>query len=164
MATKVYSAIETPVTFTDSTGDVAITLANLAASTGMRVSVQKDRGAGSLPQEHDVQVNMAFETTPVFGECVKVYIAASDGTQEDGQVGAADAAVASAYQLQNMMFVGALKVDVQTADTLMTATFHGVPITTRYYSVVVHNGAVDNLQNDANISSVVVTPTPMESQ
>jgi len=164
MATKVYSAIETPVTFTDSTGDVAITLANLAATTGMRVSARYDRGAGSLPALHTVQVNMAFETTPVFGESVYIYISSSDGTQEDGQVGASDAAVASAYQLQNMMIVGALTVDVQAADTLMTATFHNVPILTRYFSVAVHNATADNLQNDANASSIVVTATPPESQ
>ena len=92
MANKVYRAIETPVVFRDSGGDVVLTLQNLAAGAG-RVSPQYDRGAGSEPQYHEVAAVFQMETAGVVGEAIEVWLFESDGTYQDGTVGISDAAL-----------------------------------------------------------------------
>ena len=42
MANKIYKVDETVITWQDSTGDLVITLNNLAATTGMRQGAVKD--------------------------------------------------------------------------------------------------------------------------
>ena len=64
MANKIYRAVETPLVFRDSGGDVVLTLQNLAAGAG-RVSAQYDRGDGSKPQYHEVTAVFQMETAGV---------------------------------------------------------------------------------------------------
>lgn len=162
MANKIYIARETSLLFRDSGGDVALTLNNLA-TTVARISAQKDLGAGSKAQDYNIRIVVEFETAPVVGESVDVYIATSDGTDPDGQEGVSDADVGDNGSLKNMMHIGSLIVSTATVDHQMTTSFV-CRITTRYFSVVVHNNTVDNLQATANTSWVIVTPIPPEIQ
>jgi hypothetical protein len=162
MASKVYRAIETAVVFRDSSGTVVMTLQNLAAGAG-RVSAQHDRGAGSLAQLHEVTAVFQMETAGVVGESIEVYLFESDGTYQDGTVGTSDAAL-TADKRRNGMLVGAVIVDTTSTATNIVARFKDVPITSQYYSVGVWNATADNLEDTANASRIIVTPTPPELQ
>lgn len=163
MANKIYRATETPVVFRDSSGDVVITLQNLAFGAG-RVSAQKDRGAGSLPRLHEVKGIFQFESAPIVGEVIEIYLFQSDGTYVDGTVGTSDAALTSDKR-RNGMLIGAVIVDTTSTGTDIVGTFQDVPISSRYYSIGVWNGSAgDNLKNTANTSRVIVTPMPDEVQ
>ena len=91
MANKVYIARETPVVWGDSGQDEVLTLNNLAASAG-RVGAQHDFSTGSTPGWFNWRLTVQFDTAPVVGETVEIYLSTSDGTEEDGQVGTSDAA------------------------------------------------------------------------
>jgi len=151
MGNKIYVARETPVVWSDTAGDLAITINNLAAAAG-RVGAQKDWGAGSTSEWYEWRLTVQFETAPVVGETVDIYLSTSDGTEEDGQVGVADAALSAADKLKNLHYIGSLVVDVATVDIDFTAS--GIcRITTRYVSPVIHNNTADNLQatNDTGV-------------
>lgn len=161
MANKVYVARGTPVVFQDSGGDAVITLANLAAG-GARVSARYDLGAGSTPQDWQFRATFRHETNPVFGEAVDLYVAESDGTLEDGDVGVADAAVLTPV-LPNLHPAGSVLVQIQTANTDHRASrVHR--IASRYFSLVVHNNTADALKNTANVNTITATPIPPEIQ
>lgn len=155
MSYEVPIVLETPITFKDSGGSAVITLQNLAASAG-RISAQYDRGAGILAPLCTIRASVPFETAPIVGEAVRIYVATSDGTNVDGTVGTSDAALTST-KLANLMLVGNVVVDTTSVDTVVTGTFQDVPITTRYFSIGVFNGTADNLQDDANTAVVTVT-------
>jgi hypothetical protein len=163
MPTKIYRATETPITFRDSSGDVVMTLQNLAFGAG-RVSAQYDRGAGSKAKLHEVIGVFQFETAPVIGEAIEIYLFQSDGTYVDGNVGTSDAALATAKR-NNGILIGSVIVDTTSTSTDIVGRFLDVPITSRYYSIGVWNASAgDNLKNTANTSRVIVTPMPDESQ
>ena len=162
MANKIYVARETPVVWSDTAGDLAITINNLAAAAG-RVGAQKDWGAGSTSEWYEWRLTVQFETAPVVGETVDIYLSTSDGTEEDGQVGVADAALSAADKLKNLHYIGSLVVDVATVDIDFTAS--GIcRITTRYVSPVIHNNTADNLQATNDTGEFTLTPIPPEIQ
>ncbi len=163
MPNKIYRATETPVVFRDSGGDVVISLQNLGFGAG-RVSAQRDRGAGSLPQLHEVIGVFQFETAPAIGEAVEIWLFESDGTYQDGTVGTSDAALTTDKR-RNGTLIGAVIADTTSVTTDIVARFKDVPITSRYYSIGVWNASAgDNLENTANASRVIVTPQPPEIQ
>jgi hypothetical protein len=163
MPSKVYRAVETPIVFRDSGGDVVITLNNLGFGAG-RVSARYDRGAGSVAESHEVTGVFQFETAPALGEAVELYLFQSDGTYMDGTLGTSDAAL-TADKRRNGILIGAVIVDTTSTATDIVARFQNVPITSRYYSIGVWNASAgDNLENTANASRVIVTPMPPEAQ
>ena len=138
-----------------------MTLNNLAAGAG-RVGARLDLGAGSTPGDFEIRVTLQFETAPVVGETVDIYLATSNGTEEDGQVGSADAAVTEDH-LKNLNFIGSLVVTSTDADHDMTASFMA-RVSTRYVSVVAFNNTADNLQATNDTGEITLTPVPPESQ
>lgn len=163
MTNKIYRALETPIVFRDSGGDVVITLQNLAFGAG-RVSARYDRGAGSLSLLHEVIGVFQFETAPALGEQVEIFIFQSDGTYMDGTLGTSDAALTTDKR-RNGMFVGSVVADTTATATDIIARFQNVPISSRYYSIGIWNASAgDNLENTANASRIIVTPMPDEIQ
>jgi len=165
LSNKIYRAIETPVVFRDSGGDVVISLLNLAFGAG-RVSAQKDRGAGSLPAFHEIIGVFQFEssTGTLIGTAIEIWLFQSDGTYVDGTVGTSDAALTSDKR-RNGMLIGSVIGDTESAATDIVGRFMNVPITSRYYSIGVWNAATaDNLENTSNACRVIVTPMPDEIQ
>jgi len=162
MPNKIYRAVETALTFKESGGDAVITLLNLAFGVG-RISAQYDRGAGSKPALYKWKGVFQFETAPIVGERVEIYIAESDGTYIDGNVGAADAALVAAAK-PNLKLIGI--VTVQTTDVATNFIASGLcTIYERYFSVGVWNASAgDNLENTANVNLVTLTPMPDEVQ
>lgn len=162
MANLVYRAIQTALAFKDSGGDAVITLQNLGAGVG-RLSARLDRGSGSKPVRHLWQGIFQFETAPVVGEIIEIYVLESDGTYADAAVGTADAAFTAA-QKNNAKLIGVVYVD--TTSTGVDIIASGIcEIYQRYISVAVWNGSAgDNLKNTANANLVILTPMPDEVQ
>lgn len=162
MANKVYVARETPIVWSDTVGDLVITLNNLA-TTVARVGAQKDFGAGSTSEWYEWRLTVQFDTAPVVGETVDIYMSTSNGTEEDGQEGVADADVGDNGSLKNMQFIGSLVVTTATADHDMTTS--GIcRIATRYVSPVIHNNTANNLQATNDTGEFTLTPIPPEIQ
>jgi len=162
MANKVYVARETPIVWGDTAGDLAMTINNLAAGAG-RVGAERDFGAGSTAEWFTWRLTVQFETAPVVGETVDVYLSTSDGTEEDGQEGVANAAVGDNNSLKNMLFIGSLVVTSVAPAHDMTAS--GVcRIPTRYVSPVIHNNTADNLKATNDTGEFTLTPIPPEVQ
>ncbi len=161
MADKIYVARETPVVWGDSGRDLVMTLNNLAADA-VRIGARKDWGAGSTSEWYTWRLTVQFETAPVVGETVNVYLSWSDGTEEDGQLGVVDAA-GDTNSIKNMKLIGHLVVTSTDAAHDMTAS--GIcRIPERYVSPAIHNDAADNLKATANVSEFTLTPIPPESQ
>lgn len=162
MANKIYRAVESSITFQDSGGDVVITLANLGYGAG-RISDRYDRGAGSKPMRYKWKAVIQFESNPAVGQTVELYIAESDGTYVDGNVGTSDGQLTSDKR-RNLTLIGLVVVDVGTAGTNIIAS--GVcHIWERYFSLGVWNATANaNLKNTANASRVIFTPMPDEVQ
>ena len=162
MPNKIYRAIETAIRFKDTDATYTLTLNNLAASTGGRISDRVDRGAGSLARDYRWKAVMQFETAPVVGQYVEIYLSQSDGTNEDGNVGAVDAALTAAVAA-NLDLIGIVRVQTTDVDTdnIASGTF---TIDERYFSIGVLNKAADNLAAHNDVSWVEVTPIPPEVQ
>lgn len=162
MPNLIYRALGTPVTFRDSAGDAVITLNNLAFGAG-RISAQYDRGTGSKPQVHMWRGVFQFNTAPAVGELVELYISESDGTYQDGVLGASDAALTTDKR-RNLKYIGAVVADTTSTATNIIGSGYCL-ITERYFSVGVWNGSAgDNLQATANASRVIFTSVAQEIQ
>lgn len=160
MANKEYVARETPVEFSDATTE-SITLANLLTDAA-RVSDRYDQSTGSTPGWWEWRATFQMDTAGVVGETVDLYIAFSDGTLEDGDVGAVDAAVLTPV-LPNLTFMGSASIQVTTLSTDFR-TSGRIFIPTRYFSVVVHNNTADSLENTSGVNTITMTPIPPEIQ
>jgi hypothetical protein len=162
LTNNIYRALETTLTFRDSSGDAVITLQNLAFGAG-RVSARYDRGAGSLARIFEWRAIVQFETAPALGELVEIYLVTSDGTYVDGTLGTADAALSSDKR-KNSKLIGCIVVDTTSTATDIVASGFCL-INTRYFSVGVWNGSAgDNLKNTANTSRIIFTPSPDQVQ
>jgi hypothetical protein len=162
MANKVYIAEETSKTWTDTGGDYVMDLGSLAADA-VRVGAQGDLGAAPRADQYSWKLVIdGFDTAPVVGETVDLYLAFSDGTNVDGDVGTSDAA-GSTDDLPNLLFLGAASVQTTTAgDNLIIS---GVcQITQRYVSPVIHNNTADALLGTADSHKFILTPVPAEVQ
>lgn len=162
MANKIYRAIETAIRFKDTDATYTLSLLNLAAGVG-RISDRVDRGAGSLPRLYRWKAVIQWETAPAVGEYAEIYLSQSDGTNEDGDVGTADGALATG-DATNLQLIGVVKA--QTTDAAADNIASGMCyIEERYFSVgVINRSAADNLENTNDASWVELTPMPDEIQ
>lgn len=171
MPNEIRKKYGTKVTFTDSGGDVAFTLQNLAAAAGRRSPSFEFSVDGFAPDGYHIRLVLAggFETAPVVGEKVKLYgvefgidaTVSSIGSNDDGN---ADGAVSSTDKLLNLKELLSLQADEAAADIPMAIEddFEGLA---RHIAFAVWNfSAGDNLQNTANTSFVEVTPYVYEVQ
>jgi len=162
MANLVYRAIETPIVFRDSGGDVVITLQNLGFGVG-RVSARYDRGAGSKARWYEWRAVVQFESAAALGEVVELYLFPSDGTYMDGVLGTADAALGTDKR-RDGQWIGNVVADTVSTATDIIASGQCY-INSRYVSVGVWNASAgDNLENTANASRIILTPVPDELQ
>lgn len=164
MANAVYTKAGTSVQWTDSTGDLAMTLQNLAAGAG-RQGAQKDWGVLTTAREtlYHFRLLVQFETAPVVGEQVELYWKSGDGTDYDNDDGTGDIALSSTDKLKNLNLLGILIVDEAAADVDMSIQGYFRDLN-QYGMPVVYNNTADNLQNTANVGFVTVTPVFEEIQ
>jgi len=163
MANKIYTAYETATVWTDSTGDLAMTLQNLAASAG-RQGATLDRGTASKPGWFLWTFETQFETTPVVDEIVQLFLKVSqDDTVFTNDDGEGDIALSATNKTKNLIPLRSLIVDKAAADvTMMVSDIIFLPW--RSIVPVVYNGTADNLQNTANVNKFTLYPIPPEIQ
>lgn len=164
MANLIYKLDETSTTWTDTTGDLAMTLNNLASGSG-RQGAQLDLGAPGTARSRIYQwwARVRFATTPVVGEPVRIYLKLSDGTRILNDDGTGDIALSAKNKLRNLHFIGSIIVDEAATGVDMVA--HGsVEINARYVNPVFWNATADNLVATNNLNDFVLTPTPDQIQ
>lgn len=164
MANLIYKKDETSITWTDTTGDLAMTLNNLAAGAG-RQGAQKDLGAGGTARANRFQwlAIVQQETAGVVGEVIRVYLKVGDGTYYTNDDGTGNIAVSAEDKLRNVKFLGNIVVDEAVADVNLVAT-GVVEIDERYCMPIFWNATADNLQATNDVSKFILTPTPFEIQ
>ena len=164
MATAIYQKALAAVKWTDSTGDLAMTLNNLAAGVG-RQGATKDWGAltTARPTVYHFRMLLQFDTTPVVGETVTLYWKSGDGTDFDNDDGEGDIALSAEDKLKNLKLLGMLIVDEAAADVDMSIEGYFTDFNKEGFPVVFVDGA-DNLQATDNVNFVSVTPIFDESQ
>lgn len=162
MATQIWNATGTVVTFTDTTGDYAITLNNLATAAG-RSSAVWDRSTGSKPSLYRWRAVMQGNAAPTVGNSVLLYLAYSDGTIRDGTLGSTDAALSSVEKVRNLELFGAVQADVSTGSVDFIASGL-VEIYERYVTLVVLNQLGQALKASNNVNYVKFWPVPPELQ
>lgn len=162
MPNKIYIAPETAHTWTDTGGDDTLDLGGLAADA-VRVGDQWDMGASSRADWFEWRLIIdGFDTAPVVGETVDVYLAFSDGTNHDGDIGVTDGA-GTTVSLPNLLSLGLASVQTTTAgDELITSGI--VQIVSRYVSPVIHNNTADALLSTSDAHKFFLTPIPPEVQ
>lgn len=165
MTSKIYINSETAKTWTDTGGDYAMDLGGLAAGS-VRVGAQGDLGAAPRAFLYDWKLIIdGFDTAPVVGEVVHLYIATAitaGNTDLDGDVGSSDAA-GSTVQLPNLRFLGAATVQTTTAADELVVSGQ-VEIYERYVSPVVYNATADALLSTSDAHKFILTPVPYEAQ
>lgn len=163
VASKQYTTPETAIKFADSaqTPDAQITLSALATVTG-RISARYDRGAGAHSGYYSWRCTMTLTGTNVVDAVIELYIATSDGTNPDGQIGSSDAALTTSKR-KNLKPIGVLIVDQTTTNTAMTGS--GVFfVPERYFSLGVWNATTLPLQTSTSAHTCLITPIPFEMQ
>lgn len=162
-ANKVYVNPESSILFADSAQveQATWTLSALAAGAG-RISAQYDRGAGAHAAWYEWRCRLRLTGTNVVGAVVEFYVATSDGTYVDGNVGTADAALASDKR-NNLRPLGVLLVDQTTTNTEMVASGR-IRLDARYLSLGIWNGTSLPLQTDTANHGCLLTPMPEEVQ
>lgn len=166
MPNKIYQVPETATVWTDTGGDKVLDLGSLAADAG-RVGAALDRGASARPEIYEWRLKIdGFDTAPVVGESVDLFIAESDGTITDGPVGfstSVDEALASVNLLKNLRFIGQVVVRSVTAGDDLVASGR-IALSSRYVIPVVHNNTADALLGTSDAHSLTLTPIPPEIQ
>lgn len=162
MPNKVYINPETPIVWTDTGGDYTLDLGGLAADA-VRVGGQGDLGAAPRASWYEWRFVLdGFDTAPVVGETVDIYLATSDGTNHDGDIGTSDSAGTTAI-LPNLIFLGSAVVQTVTAANEVIVSGI-VQIFARYVSPVIHNNTADALLSTADAHKFILTPIPEEVQ
>ena len=164
MPSAIYLSRGTPLLFADAaqTEDVQLTLTGLVTNTG-RVSARYDRGAGFTVGLYSVQLHCSLTGTNIVGAAIELYAFCSDGTNVGGEIGTADAALATDKR-NNCKLIGQLVVDQTTTNIVMTSDSYVVLIPTRYFSIGVWNATTLPLTTSTSAHGVVVTPLAWESQ
>ncbi len=163
MVNKVYYNPETAITWAVG-GTPDLDLGGLAADA-VRVGQRHDFGSGAQPGWFHWRLKIdGFDTAPVVDERVEVYLAGSDGTIEDGEVGTADAA-GTTVSLPNLWHIGGASVQTTTAgDNLQVSSDAPIYIASRYISPVIHNNTADALLGTADAHNFILIPVPPELQ
>lgn len=155
----------TSLTWTDTGGDYALDLGSLAADA-VRAGTEGDLGASPRAGRYRwTFVVDGFDTAPVVGETVDLYLAFShDGTQatRDGDLSGTDGASVEAV-LPNLLFLGSAVVQTTTAGDEIVVSGE-VSISHRYVTPVVHNNTADALLGSSDAHKFILTPIKDEVQ
>jgi len=137
---QVTSKGATSKTFKATGGDVTITISagtNLANNAG-RISARGDLGDFPRTTSYEWRAKLRSNVAATLAAAAKLYLVQSDGTYVDGNLGAADAAVAGADKLNNLKQIGQILIDISNTTDYMQAS--GVlSCTSRYMSLLVRN-------------------------
>lgn len=167
MANKIYVNQEAAITWTDDTtgGDYTLDIGGLA-TVSVRAGDVGDLGSGARADRYYWKFIVdGFDTAPVVGQVVSIYLAFSmGGTQADtdGDLSGTDGA-SSTVVLPNLLHLGDAVVQTTTAaDELVVSGV--VEILARYVVPVVYNQTDDALLSTSDAHKFILYPAPPEVQ
>lgn len=164
VASKQYTTPETALKFADSAQSPTggqLTLSALASGTG-RISARYGPTNTAHSGYYSWRCTMTLTGTNVVDAVIELYIATSDGTNPDGQIGSSDAALTTSKR-KNLKPIGVLVVDQTTTNTAMTGS--GVFfVPDLYFSLGVWNATTLPLQTSTSAHTCLITPIPFEMQ
>lgn len=167
MTSKVYTLQESGTQWTDTTGDLAMTLNNLAAGAARQGAVL-DLGARTTARSNRFvwRAYIKQDTAGVVGETIPIYLKLGTDTPAtgyDNDDGTGDIAVSSTDKLKNLLLLGVLQVDEAAADIPLSKSGI-IEIDERYVMPIVYNNTADNLSATNNDSWFSLTPVVYQGQ
>ena len=169
MVSAVYLKRGTTITWLNTAGDEQLDLGDgvIGVAAAVGVGSYHDFGANPQPDEYELVIDIdGFDTAPVVGEAVNVYVTEStDASLWTGPEAPADTtdSTGAVVRLPNLKFIGSAIVHTTTAGDNLTASFRFTS-SARYIAPVVHNGTADALLTTSDAHSVKITPLYYESQ
>lgn len=168
MANKVFQQTETIISWKVSGGDEAIDLGSAnGAADGVEVGSFHDWGAAPQARRYMWFMDIdGFDTAPVIGESVDLYVTESeDSTLFTGPEAPNDTTTGAGNvdRLKNLRYLGSAIVRSTTAADNLTVS-GTVEIPARYFAPVVHNNTADKLLSSADAHEVRFYPIPPEIQ
>jgi hypothetical protein len=149
------------VTFQDSAGTAVLTFNNKATNNG-HISDRVDLGDPHSPW-YILACTFRQNTAGTVGTRVEFYLAWSNGTHPDGELGTSNATIASTNSLLNLKPALVVVADKTTTNSdISGSTLVNIP--TQYVQVAYMNLSGVNLQATANVSLCSLTPAPLEQQ
>ena len=162
MTAKAYLLPETAITFKSTGGTVTFTPTSLASGAG-RQSAQHDFGISARAAHFNWRAYCKFQTTPVVGEEVWIYLKTSDGTYPDNDDGTTDAAVSAEDKLKNLKYLGKIVVDEASTTPAFVASGECF-VSHRYAQVVFWNETADAFSSTAADHGFILEPWSMQAQ
>ncbi len=168
MPNKIYIQQETSVSWLVTGGDELMDLGSTnGAADGVEVGAYHNWGVAPRSADYMWVIDIdGFDTAPVIGETVDLYVAVSeDATLWSGPEAPSDAArgAGNTDRLPNLLYVGSATVRSITAGDNVVASGR-VHIPQQYFAVVVHNNTADKLLSTSDAHRVRFTPIPLEVQ
>lgn len=168
MANAIWVNVGTIISWKVSGGDEAIDLGGAGgAADGVAVGSYHDWGVDPRPSRYQWFLDVdGFDTAPVVGESVDVYLAESeDATMWSGPEAPADATAGTGDtgRLRNLLYVGSAIVRSTTAGDNLTISGI-VESAARYFAPVVHNNSADKLLSTADAHEIRFYPIYDEVQ
>jgi len=169
MPNKVYQQIEPAVSWKVSGGDEVLDLGSTnGAADGVEVGAYHDWGAEPQARRYMCFLDIdGFDTAPVIGETIDLYITESqDTTLWTGPEAPGDTSrgAGDTDRLKNLLFIGSVKVrSVVAGDNLVIKEeFFSAA---RYWAPVIHNNtATTKLLSTSDAHELRVYPIPPEVQ
>lgn len=158
MANAVYSKAGTAVQWTDTTGDLAMTLNGLGTGAGY-AGAEKDWGVltTARPTLYHYVLKVQFAVGPTLATQVRLYWNAGDGTTFLNDDGETNVPVSVEDKLSNLIALRSLNVD-ESASGVVMATQGYFRDFNRYGFPVVWNATNQTLVATNDLNWVTVTP------
>jgi len=161
MANLIYQLQEAGKLWAPSGGDFAFAAQSLA-NGALRQGARWDRGATAIPERYVWRAWLKVATTPALGSIATLYIATSDGTHTDGDLGAADATI-NAERRRNLTPIGAIEID-EASTTREFSNSDMILIRARYVIPVIFNELGVALSSTAADFGFSLTPVSLQIQ
>lgn len=168
MANAIHLNVGTIISWQVSGGDEAIDLGGTeGAADAVALGSYHDRGADPRAYRYMWFMDVdGFDTAPVVGETVDLYVTESeDATLFSGPEApnATTAGTGDTSRLPNLQYLGSAIVRSTTAADNLTVSGMAT-ITARYFAAVVHNNTADKLLSTADAHEVRFYPINDEVQ
>jgi hypothetical protein len=165
MANLILNLAGSIITFAPSGGTVAITLTSLGNGAG-RVSAQWDRGAGAQPGLYIAQMETKAAAALAVGAQLFVYLLQSSNSADvPGNLGTADAAVASSDKQRNLGApIITINADSTSNGEIQISNSNIIEVYGRYVSLFAWNALGQALTGTGGDHYITLTPVPAEVQ
>ena len=162
MANEIYVVIGTPLVWSSSGGDYALTMTSQATNSG-RQGAEHTQGASPRGYRYIWELVTKFSTTPIIPEPIGIYMKRGDGTRYDNDDGIGDIAVSTIDKLSNCKFLDTLFVDEAATGVEMCKRGEVILYSPRIMPCI-WNGTQDTLSATGTDTRFTLTPIAFQIQ